>query len=149
VTDPRNQGPEVSEDRTPIVRRDVKSGAAAVWEATGGRVVTAAGALWDEAKETAAAFVDRMFPGLLPLLRNAGTFLYEKITAGMDGMFNGIASRVQKQGVVGAITGILGELAGSIGKSLGQLITGSCHSIVEGASSLIHFIKEIAGEAFA
>jgi hypothetical protein len=131
------------------VRRDLKSTAAAIWDATGGRVASAAGAIWDEAKETAAAFVDRMFPGLLPLLRNAGNYLFEKITSGMDKMFSGIASRVQKQGVVGAITGFLGEIAGSLGKSLGQLVTGSCHSMVEAASTLIHFIKAIGGEAFA
>jgi Domain of unknown function (DUF4157) len=140
--------PEVSKDSTPTVRRDARSTAAAVWSATGGRVASAAGELWDEAKETAAAFIDRIAPGVLPLLRNAGTFIYEKITAGIDNLFSGIASRVEKQGVVGAITGILGEIAGSIGKSVGQLAAGSCSAIVEAASSIVQFVKDIAGEAF-
>ncbi|HEX7958772.1 MAG TPA: DUF4157 domain-containing protein, partial [Terriglobales bacterium] len=141
--------PPVSKDSTPPVRRNFASGAAGVWNATGGAVARGAEALWDEAKETAAAFINRMFPGLLPLLRNASNLLYEKITSGMDAAFNGIASRVRKQGVAGAITGLLGDLAGSIGKSLGNLLTGSCHSMVEAAASIIHFVKGIAGDAFA
>jgi hypothetical protein len=139
----------ISQEAGPVVRRDLRSGAAAVWDATGGRVVGAAGELWDQAKETAASFVDRIAPGVLPLLRSAGTFLYEKITAGIDGVFGGIASRVEKQGVAGAITGILGEMAGSISKSVGQLAAGSCHAIVDAASSIITFVKELGGEAFA
>jgi hypothetical protein len=154
----------VSRDSTPVVRRDLSSTASAVWEATGGRatkaageawdatkqgVAGAAGAVWDAAKESASALIDRLAPGLLPLLRNAGTFLYDKITSGMDSVFDGIVSRVEKQGAAGAITGLLGEIAGSIGKSLGQLVTGTCHSVVEAASSLIQFVKALAGDAFA
>ena len=149
VAEGQEAPPVLSKDATPKVRRDFSSGAAAIWDATGGKVAKAVGWVWDEAKETAAALIDRVAPGVLPLLRNAGTFLYGKITGAMDGMFSGIASRVQKQGVVGAITGILGEIAGSIGKSLGQLAAGSCHSIVEAASSIIQFVKSIAGDAFA
>ncbi len=137
--------PQVSQDKGPAVRRGLRSAAGAAW----GAVKGAASDLWDKAKETAAAFIDRMAPGVLPLLRGAGKFLYEKITAGMDSMFNGIASRVRKRGVVGAITGLLGEIAGSIGKSVAQLASGSCHSIVEAASSIISFVKHIGGEAFA
>ncbi len=144
--------PQVSKDSRPAVRRGLASGAAAVWNATGGRLVrgaeSVAEAVWDEAKETAAAFINRMFPGLLPLLRNASNLLYEKITSGMDAAFSGIASRVRKQGVGGAITGLLSEMAGALGKTLGQLVTGSCHSIVEAAGSIIHFVKTIAGDAF-
>jgi Domain of unknown function (DUF4157)/HNH/ENDO VII superfamily nuclease with conserved GHE residues len=139
----------ISRDISPRVRRDLRSGAAAIWDASGGRVVSAIGEVWDAAKETAAAFIDRIAPGVLPLLRNAGNFLYEKITAGVDILFGGIASRVQKQGVIGAITGILSEIAGSIGKSIGQLAAGSCHGMVEAASSIIQFVKHIAGETFA
>src|SRR6266568_5813876 len=43
---------EISKSARSSVRRDIKSGAAAVWDATGGRLGRAAGALWDEAKET-------------------------------------------------------------------------------------------------
>jgi hypothetical protein len=152
VVGAKSAPPQVSKDSRPAVRRGLASGAAAVWDATGGRVVhgaeAVAEAVWDEAKETAAAFINRMFPGLLPLLRNASNLLYEKITSGMDAAFNGIASRVRKQGVGGAITGLLTEMAGAIGKSLGQLVTGSCHSVVEAAGSIIHFVKGIAGDAF-
>jgi hypothetical protein len=141
--------PEISGDGASAIRRDVGSVAGAVWDATGGRVVSAVGEVWDAAKETAAAFIERLAPGVLPLLRNAGAFLYEKITSGVDNLFSGIASRVQKQGVIGAITGILSEIGSSIGKSVGALAAGSCHSMVEAASSIIHFVKQIAGETFA
>ncbi len=140
------QGSNISRDGAPAVRRGIASD---VWDATGGRVVRAAEWVWDEAKEAAAAFIDRIAPGLLPLLRNASGLLYEKITSGMDAAFNGIVSRVKKQGLAGAISGILTDMAGSIGKTLGQLALGACHSIVEAAGAIIHFAKSIAGQAFA
>ena len=141
--------PRISKDATPAVRRDVSSVIGDIWDATGGRVVSGVSEIWDAAKETAAAFIERLAPGVLQLLRNAGTFLYDKITSGIDHLFGGIASRVQKQGVIGAISGIFSEVAASLGKSIGQLAAGSCHSIVEAASSIIHFVKETAGETFA
>jgi hypothetical protein len=131
------------------VGSDIRAGAGAVWNATGAKVVTAAGEAWDEAKETVVAFIDRLAPGVLPLLRNAGKLLFEKITAGADGLFNGIASRVQKQGVVGAITSLLTEIAGSIGKTLGGLVSGACSALGDAASAIVSFVKGIAGEAFA
>lgn len=164
VTEDTSKSKPSPSGSAPAVRRSFSSAVGAAWDATGGRVVDAAGevldtaedkvvgaatAVYDAAKEGAAVIIDRLAPGLLPLLRNAANFLQQKITGGMDAVFNGISSRVQKQGIAGAITGLLGDIAGSIGKSLAQMVTGSCHSIVEGAGALLHFIKGIAGDTFA
>jgi phage-related protein len=163
VTEGSSAAKPASHDAASPVRRSFGSFVGGVWDATGGRVVNAAEDaydtakegvvdaatyVYDKAKEGVVAVIDRLAPGLLPLLRNAASYLQDKITGGMDTVFNGISSRVQKQGVAGAITGLLGDIAGSIGKSLGQLVTGTCHSVVEAAGSLIHFIKGIAGDAF-
>jgi hypothetical protein len=145
--------PAVSRDGTPKVRRGIASFASDVldvagdaWSATGGRVVSAA---VDLAEDAAEAIIERLAPGVLPLLRGLGNFLYEKITAGIDSLFGGIASRIQHEGVVGALTSVLGSLGGSLSKALGGLVSGSCHSMVEAASAIVGFVKEIGGEAFA
>jgi hypothetical protein len=152
----------VTADPDPAVRRDFSLSDA--WDATGGAAwqgvksggkaalgaaKTAVGDLWDAGKESAAAFVDRIAPGLLPFLRDVGGALFDKITSGLGGLFSALSQRIRNQGVAGAIAGVFTELAGSLGKAIGQLATGSCQSMVAAASSIIDFVKEIGGEQLA
>jgi len=154
----------LSSDREPAVRRGWTDALSDAWDATGGRAwdaakegaSTVAGEVsdlasdaWDAAKDTAAAFIDTIAPGLLPFLRDVGGAIFDKLSGGLGGLLGGISARIQNQGVAGAIAGLLGDLAGSLGKSLGQLVNGSCQSMVQAASSIIGFVKEIGGEAFA
>jgi len=148
----------VMEDRAPAIRRDFSLSGA--WDATGGAawrgvkrganaVGEAAGDLWDAAKDTAAAFIDTIAPGLLPFLRDVGGALFDKITSGLGSLMGGLSERIKNQGVAGAIAGIFADLASSLGKAIGQLVTGSCQSMVAAASAVVDFVKEIGGEELA
>jgi Domain of unknown function (DUF4157)/Pretoxin HINT domain len=148
----------ITSDGEPAIRRDFSL--AGAWDATGGRawsgvksgasaVGNAAGDLWDAAKDTAASFIDTIAPGLLPFLRDVGGALFDKITSGLGSLMGGLSERIKNQGVAGAIAGIFADLASSLGKAIGQLVTGSCQSMVAAASAVVDFVKEIGGEELA
>ncbi len=94
-------------------------------------------------------FEDRKYaPGLLKLLQGGVVdFVKDKITAGLDSLFGGIVSRIQKDGFLGAVTGTIGELVTSLGKAAAGLASGACDSFGHAAEAVTSFAKSIAGTA--
>jgi hypothetical protein len=141
---------KVTPDTTKTVRRGLISGAKAVWGATGGRVVNFAeekieGA-YEAAKEWIIDKIEHVAPGLLKLLRMGFVdYLKDLIISGLDSLFGGIISKIQKDGFLGAAAGLFGELTTTISKAASGLLSGACESFAHAAEAVTKFAKSVAG----
>jgi hypothetical protein len=130
----------VSADHTPAVRRQ---------EAPAPEAKKDEGVLnylSRKALEGAEATINYLAPGVVPLLRGIGAYLTEKITAGIDTLFGGLVTLVQKEGVVGALESLVGKALGGITGALGQLASGACQGLVAAASALLDLAKTFVGQ---
>jgi hypothetical protein len=145
-------GIAVSPDSQSKVRRGWRDTVSSAWNKTGGRAVNYVGGKIEGAiegtKEWFIEKVEEYAPGLMKLLQGgAFDYLKEKITAGLDGIFGGLISRVQKEGFLGAAASIISELATSLGKAASGLVGGACDSFASAAQAVTNFVKSVAGPA--
>jgi hypothetical protein len=111
----------------------------------GGKAQAAAAA----GKEFLLEQVERFAPGVLEFLRGLRTYLKDKISAGFDSLFSGLAGRLRRDGLSGALDYLIGDLAGGALKSLGELVAGKCAALGETAELLLDIGKRFGGEALA
>jgi phage-related protein len=142
----------ISSDSTAPVRRGWTDYAKSAWNATGGRVVNYVGEKVEDAvegtKEWFLSKIEHYAPGLLKLLQGGVVdYLKDQITAGLDGIFGGLVSRIQKDGFLGAAAGVIGELVGSLNKAASGMVAGACESFAHAAEAVASFAKSIAGPA--
>jgi hypothetical protein len=145
-------GVSLSPDSQSKVRRGFRDTVGSAWNKTGGRVVGYVGEKVEGAiegtKEWFIEKIEQYAPGLIKLLQGgAFDYLKEKVTAGLNGIFGGLISRVQKEGFLGAAAGIISELATSLGKSASGLVGGACDSFASAAEAVTNFAKSVAGPA--
>lgn len=149
---PQVQPASVSQDQQAPVRGSWKDYAKAAWNATGGKVINYVGEkvenLVEGTKEWFIAQIEKYAPGLIKLLQGGVVdYLKDQITAGLDSLFGGLMSKIQKEGFAGAIGGMIGELISSLGKAGSALLAGACDSFAHAAESITHFARNIAGPA--
>jgi hypothetical protein len=144
--------PSVSRETAAPVRRDLKSGAKAFWNATGGAAIDYAEKkienLVEGTKEWFMAQIEKYAPGLLKLLQGGVVdYLKEQIASGLDSVFGGIVSKVQKEGFLGAAASIISELTTGISKAASGLLAGACDSFAHAAEAVTSFAKSVIGPA--
>jgi len=142
----------ISADRQAPVRGSWKDDAKAAWNATGGKVVNYVGEkaanLAEGTREWFIAKVEQYAPGLMTLLQGGVVdYLKDQIGAGLDAIFGGLTQRIQKDGFLGAITGIIGELVTGLSKAASGLVASACESFAHAAEVVTSFAKSIAGQA--
>ena len=156
--------PALSADRGPRVRRwglgfledawDATAGAvsdAAGW--VGGKVVEGAewvgekaGEAWEWAKDQLARVVEALAPGLLDFLRGDVLALIKgKVAGAFASLFGGLAARVAREGVAGALTSLLSEAATGIASAAEGLGGAACDIVLSIASAVGGFIKSFTG----
>jgi hypothetical protein len=153
VASGRPTGHQISTDLARPVRRGIRSRAADLWGATGGQAVEYIGEKVENAVEgTKEWFIEKIetyAPGLLKLIQGgAFDYLKEQITAGLDGIFGGVISRIQKDGFFGTAKAIISELTGSLTTAASGLLAGACDTFAKAAEAVTGFVKSIAGTAF-
>jgi len=137
--------PSVSPDAARTVRRGFRSRAAAVWNATGGRVVRGVEGLVEDTVDAVSGWLERRAPGLMTFLRSDPIeVLREKIGHALEGTLGGVFSRIQQEGLFGALSSLAAEgmeaLAGLV-HSVAADPCGAMQKVVEG---LIEFQKWVA-----
>lgn len=139
----------LSADRAPAARRGIGDWASSAWEATGGRVTSYVGEVIEDTAEWFMEKIEYYVPGLLTLLRgDVVELLKEKVGSGVDSFFGGLISRVQKEGLVGALAGVVSELTGKVSAGAGQLTASACAVFGKVAQAVFDFAKMIGGTAF-
>ena len=149
------QRDEDSTAGAPKVRRGIwdriTGAAGAVWDATGGRVVDAAGHVlaagadlfWKLVKSVAPAWVVE----LIQAIREKGIFGYLKDK--LSGAFKGIFGKLTDGG--GFIAGLIqtfGKLFGTAHEIMGALSHGDCKPLFDALSRLGSALSQMAGDAW-
>ncbi|HKE48697.1 MAG TPA: DUF4157 domain-containing protein, partial [Rhodanobacteraceae bacterium] len=157
VTREDRAAPALSGDRGGALRaefslKDTRLGRAlgAAGDAAGNawnRGKATAGKAWGATKQFVVDQIEKLAPGVLAFLRNLKTWLSDKIGAGFDGLFSGLAGRVRSDGIAGAIEFLVVDLGGGALKGLGQFVAGACSALGDGANFLIDLAKKIGGAA--
>jgi hypothetical protein len=141
-------GAALSRDDTGAVRAEFSLRDSAL-----GRGLRYVGNAAQEAVETGKEFlieqIERFAPGVIEFLRGIRTYLKDKISAGFDSMFGGLAARLRRDGLSGALDYVIGDLAGGALKGLGELVAGKCAALGETAELLLSIGKKLGAEALA
>jgi Domain of unknown function (DUF4157) len=88
-------------------------------------------------RDAAAGLLERLAPGALAFFRGIRATIEQRVSEGFDGLFGGLAGRIRSEGFAGALSSILGELAGGAAKGIGELIAGNCAALGAGAELLL------------
>jgi hypothetical protein len=147
--------PKHDEDEQPVVRRNVwdkiTGVAGAVWDATGGRVVDAAGKVisagadifWRVVKEVAPAWII----DVIQEIRQKGIvgYLHDKVSAAFDSIFGGLSSG---DGFIPKLTTTYAKLLKTAHEVITALGHGDCKPLFDAITKLGDILSEMAGEAW-
>ena len=150
-------GPKHSEEeQSPPVRRSiwdkVTGVAGAAWDATGGKVVDAAGnalsmgadLFWKVVQQVAPAWVIDIIQGI----REKGIvgFLRDKLSGAFDGIFGGLSSG--SGGFLAEVKQTFGKLLNTAQEIIAALSHGDCKPLFDAVSRLGDVLSEMAGAAW-
>ncbi len=142
------------ETSTTMVQRslfdDVAAGLGVAWDATGGALVDAAGNALDMGAEYFWIMLATLAPALVPLLREIAdkgifTFLYEKLAAVLDGIFDRLENR---GGVIATLAQTFRGLAAQATGILAALASGDCEPLFAALSQFKEMVSQVAGDAW-
>ena len=147
--------PKHEEEEQPVVRRSlwdkVTGVAGAVWDATGGKVVDAAGNaiamgadfLWKVVKEVAPAWIIDIIQGI----REKGIvgYLRDKLSGAFNGIFSGLG---EGEGFIPGLMKTFSSLLSTAHEIIAALGRGDCQPLFDAVNHLGEVLKEIAGEAW-
>lgn len=104
---------------------------------------------YESTRDFVLAYLEEYAPGLLTFLRGdiVGT-IKGKIIEGLDYLFNGFGSRIQQEGLVGALTGVFGEFTGTVQQIATDLAGGNCESLFAAMQTIAGFGERLMGPAF-
>jgi hypothetical protein len=146
--------PKHDDEKEPPVRRSLWSKitgvAGAAWDATGGKLVDAAGQVIEMGADFFWSLVKEVAPGIVPIIqdiRAKGIFGYlrDKLT----GAFSGIFGKLENSGgFIGGLIKTFSKLLSSAGTIISALGHGDCQPLFDAVSQLGDVLKEMAGEAW-
>ncbi len=128
----------------------VSSAAGAVWDATGGQLVDAAGELIEMGTDFFWTALEAVAPSFVPLLREISSkgilgFLKEKIVAAFDFIFSGLADQSP---FLALLLETFQSLAVRAREILVGLAAGNCEPLFAAVSELKAIAGELAGRAW-
>jgi hypothetical protein len=146
--------PKHDEEEKPVVRRsllgDIAGAAGAAWDATGGKLVDAAGNAIEMGADFFMKLVQKVAPGIVPIfqgIRAKGIvgYLRDKLTGAFNGVFGGLSDG---GGFIAGVIQTFSKLVGSASTILGALAHGDCQPLFDAVSQLGDTLKEMAGAAW-
>lgn len=149
VVSDRSAHAEVIPAPCPVVQRDVRSGASAVWDATGGRVVRGVEGLVGDSLESVKGWLESRAPNLMSFLRSDPIEVLKlKISGELEGAFGGIFSRIQREGLFGALVTLASEGQEVVSSVVHSVTADPCGALRTLVKGVIDFQKWMASTSW-
>jgi hypothetical protein len=138
-----------------VVQRDILDDVAGAvggaFDAATGAVVDAAGNVIEATADQFWSVVERLAPGLVPLLREIADkgilgFMREKLGGALTRLFGGLRDN---GGVLGGLVETFGALLAGMGEILGALMAGDCAPLFAALNPLKETVQQLAGDAWS
>ena len=149
-----SSAPAISASPSPqVVQRDLREGISTVgsaiggaaswgWNQTGGRVVRGVEALVEDTIDSVRAYLERKAPTLMAFLRSDPIELIKtKLGDALDKTFGGIFSRIQRDGLWGALTGLASEGFEALASVVASAAADPCGALRSLIQAFIDFQK--------
>lgn len=104
---------------------------------------------YESARDLVIDYLERNAPGLLAFLR--GDIIGEikrQILSGLDYLFNGFGTQIQRQGLMQALRNVFGDLVGTVRQIVADLANGDCSSLFAAINTIAGFGQRLMGPAF-
>lgn len=138
----------------PAIQRGIldslASGAGAVWDATGGRLVDAAGEVIAMGADFFWSVIEEVAPSIVPIIRQIQSegilgFLGGMIREAFGRLFVGLGG---DPATLQTIYGVFDQLVGTVQTILAALASGDCGPLFEALGQLRDAVAQIAGDAW-
>lgn len=129
---------------------DITGAAGAVWDATGGALIDAAGNIIEMTSELFWKLLEKIAPQLIPLVREIADkgiigFLKDKLSQAVGNIFNGLRDGSE---TLTSIFPTFGKLVTKAVNIAEALASGSCKPMFAALDQLKEIISQLAGEAW-
>lgn len=145
---------EAANEKPPEVQRSwlssIASAAGGVWDATGGVLVDAAGAVIDMGVDFFWSAIEEVAPDFVPILREIQQkgilgYLDDIIRDTIGGIFDGL---VGQPGAFDQIVSVFSDLAGRVSSILTALASGDCQPLFDAIGELQAMLEQIASDVW-
>ena len=142
------------EDKDAPVRRSLWSKitgvAGAAWDATGGKLVDAAGQVIEMGADFFLSLVKEVAPGIVSLIQDIHAkgisgYLRDKLSGAFSGIFGGLEN---SGGFIGGLIKTFSKLLSSAGTIISALGHGDCQPLFDAVGQLGDALEQMAGEAW-
>ena len=142
------------EDKDAPVRRSLWSKitgvAGAAWDATGGKLVDAAGQVIEMGADFFLSLVKEVAPGIVSLIQDIHAkgisgYLRDKLSGAFSGIFGGLEN---SGGFIGGLIKTFSKLLSSAGAIISALGHGDCQPLFDAVGQLGDALEQMAGEAW-
>jgi hypothetical protein len=142
--------PAMSPDHSGVVRRQgVRRAFGDAWSATGGRAVRWAGEQVEAGLDWVRGWLEERAPWLMQLLRgDVVAMLRERLAASVDAFLGGFLSRVQREGIFGALSGLAAESRATLKEAWTAFKGEACAALLPIVEGLIGVQRWLNGKTF-
>ncbi len=122
----------------------------AVWDATGGKLVDAAGNVIEMTSDLFWGLIEKVAPGFVPIVREISSkgivgFLKDKISQAVNHIFDGLNDG---SGTLTPLFGTFRELVAKAGEIVVALSSGDCKPLFVAVNQLKDMVSKMAGDAW-